>query len=1703
MKKIFTLVFLTVFVLNSIPIFNFALADVKDEIEYELSGGHAVVKGVSDGVTSLVIPEKAEINGKVYPVSEIAEKAFYSNTALTDVVIPDSVTVVGGRAFAGCSSLKNVRMSENVSKLEQYLFSTCTSLERITLPQNTKTVAYGIFKGCTQLEYVTLKARELTITGEWSGESLSTIIEDYGNIAVDAEMRNAKLMGSKVYGYTKFFVANDAVKKMLTDRGVAPSAVFSGEQYGIEENLQCASFTFDAVSTPGGDFAHITGFASGKLPKSRIDLQIPQTLTAGGKTYTVVKISDGAFKKYDIFSPSDRIVSVTFPDTLESIGRYAFQNCGLTTVTIPQSVRIVEVGAFKSCTELLTVNIADGVKCIDTQAFYNCPIRKLVIPESVVNMNLEAVQSCGNLTSLCICPQSLTLGGKLYGVSSGIRVYAFSEECVSQLKAGGVGENRIKTMADGNYIIINLDYKYGELSIVTLNDKTSYKLPAYSRKLFTNIGYTDGVKTYAVGDKFPIEKRISRLTALWEYKQSGEKIEESDVEEAKAVPWQLESIMKKDETAISDNASDVVNVRVNEDRAVSEVNPQIFGVTTCSEIQAGVLMDMDTADLADGAERKLTNINHFTLFRGDTDPYTGLFSDISVYGGNEKSYYLKMLKRAVNSTVEAYRCGNPNAEFIFILPIHPEKSGFDMTPQECVNMHKFLTDDASASDWGALRQSMGFEKVNIIAYELGNETYFNLRKYSDPAIGMEPIDDEIEKYVGECGEYYEALKPHTGDIEYSGVLMSEGSYYWQDEWNSLIIRHLNKYTNGLYSLHTYYGTADSPQKMINSSCDRITALYRKEIGYGSDIRFAHTEHALWGNYNTRGSLQSSLATLSFFTTVLNRSDTRCATYHTFTSGNNKLWNLINDIDGEIRESVVSKAMEFYAENIGDRVIDVTYSDIVSQGTAYPIGTTVNSPNGRVSVLATAKGEDTLILTIANTYSEKSYDSVRLNFDFKNNYTLVSEKVFTAPNRLSAVVSAGTENIASVRENSLNTPNFTSYTIAPHSAVVLVLKTDGKIESNIEPRKSERTPSSEQGLTELLASAESDGNGAYTLAYPAVIDYVDYNGGNTSFRLEGRDVFGNWETVATYDDVKDGRYFNKYTDSYFDTVRLTGAQGAEVKVLGSAGNSVVGSEVITSDFNGCGIGLQNGASQVFADGKWVSAAQNGDFTYGVKDYDSAIKDTGYLDGKYIYMNSVASTADVSDYAAVYYNGSVHGSAGFISADIVRLDAAIEYGIRFLVHDGGKSFYQLGVQKWSTEQNGRSWVLKKVENGTGQTLLNGVYTITQASRMHRFELMFDNEKITWRVRQLGSTQLAASLLGTYTRDESEKCTGSGYTFGFYAFNGVKTGGDKAVCIDNIRAIDFVSADSVFAYTASDGKATITGLAPGAEIYGDTLAIPDKIGGMTVTAIGGSAFEGVQVQKIVLPEGLESIGEKAFFASSVKEVNIPSTVTDWGKSSFQDCAYLREVNIADGVKEIPDAFYNCTSLNYLIVPPSVQTVDANAVNLARMRLIVFEGESVKITNSKILKQGAKLGERLDGDITFYCNNGSMQTCLEGMGLSDVYIREGQYLRIRSTGTKAVTAFFQRGNKATGGKYHYKTLFVYTPKACEGKAALAVFDGASLDNIYTSDIKLADRCHRLVDLTGTDTGTGERGKAVTLIFIDGYENLVPLANVYKSIPW
>ena len=61
-----------------------------------------------DASGDVVIPEVVELNGSDYKVTGIAANAYDSNTDLTSVVIPSSITSIGASAFAGCTNLKSI-----------------------------------------------------------------------------------------------------------------------------------------------------------------------------------------------------------------------------------------------------------------------------------------------------------------------------------------------------------------------------------------------------------------------------------------------------------------------------------------------------------------------------------------------------------------------------------------------------------------------------------------------------------------------------------------------------------------------------------------------------------------------------------------------------------------------------------------------------------------------------------------------------------------------------------------------------------------------------------------------------------------------------------------------------------------------------------------------------------------------------------------------------------------------------------------------------------------------------------------------------------------------------------------------------------------------------------------------------------------------------------------------------------------------------------------------------------------------------------------------------------------------------------------------------------------------------------------------------------------------------------------------------------
>ena len=123
------------------------------------------------------------------------------------------------------------------------------------------------------------------------------------------------------------------------------------------------------------------------------DIVIPETITYEGKQYTVTAIGESAFFQRDI-------TSITFPNSITSVGRAAFYCCSLLdSVVLPEKVTVIGDMLFANCTSLRRVVIPEGLTLIDNSAFNSCySLDSLIIPNSVTRIEDWAFALCKGLT---------------------------------------------------------------------------------------------------------------------------------------------------------------------------------------------------------------------------------------------------------------------------------------------------------------------------------------------------------------------------------------------------------------------------------------------------------------------------------------------------------------------------------------------------------------------------------------------------------------------------------------------------------------------------------------------------------------------------------------------------------------------------------------------------------------------------------------------------------------------------------------------------------------------------------------------------------------------------------------------------------------------------------------------------------------------------------------------------------------------------------------------------------------------------------------------------------------------------------------------------------------------------------------------------------------------------------------------------------
>lgn len=91
--------------------------------------------------------------------------------------------------------------------------------------------------------------------------------------------------------------------------------------------------------------------------------------------------------------------------------------------------------------------------------------------------------------------------------------------------------------------------------------------------------------------------------------------------------------------------------------------------------------------------------------------------------------------------------------------------------------------------------------------------------------------------------------------------------------------------------------------------------------------------------------------------------------------------------------------------------------------------------------------------------------------------------------------------------------------------------------------------------------------------------------------------------------------------------------------------------------------------------------------------------------------------------------------------------------------------------------------------------------------------------------------------------------------------------------------------------------------------------------VESIGNYAFYDCWVADVSMPDSLASIGECAFYQVPLTSVMIPQNVSSIGRAAFAKCYILNSINIPDGVLYIEDfAFEDCNSITSITLPDSV---------------------------------------------------------------------------------------------------------------------------------------------------------------------------------------
>lgn len=296
-------------------------------------GTKCTITGYTGSGGDITIPDTLTDGTNTYTVSAIGDKAFYDNTDITSVVIPDNVTIIGKQAFFSCYSLASIELPKSLLSIGDMAFSICSSLKDPVLPENLLDLGAAAFSDCTSITNINIpeKITELPVSLFQHCTSLQNITLPNAVTSIDNNAFNECTSMSSITIPNNVETINKGAFRgcSLLNNIIIPNKVTKIAEFAF---CNCTSLT---------------------------DITLSDNLVSIGQ---------------QAFQNCIALKSIRLPEGINIIGQYAFETCtAMNYICFPDSVSNFAYGAFEDCTHLKAVYFeGNAPTCFSNNVFYHC-----------------------------------------------------------------------------------------------------------------------------------------------------------------------------------------------------------------------------------------------------------------------------------------------------------------------------------------------------------------------------------------------------------------------------------------------------------------------------------------------------------------------------------------------------------------------------------------------------------------------------------------------------------------------------------------------------------------------------------------------------------------------------------------------------------------------------------------------------------------------------------------------------------------------------------------------------------------------------------------------------------------------------------------------------------------------------------------------------------------------------------------------------------------------------------------------------------------------------------------------------------------------------------------------------------------------------------------------------------------------------------